>query len=172
MNNQDKPLHVSEGFSMQFLIPAILLFLVAAFCTVFYPIIAAILTFIGVILLLFKTGIEIDSVKGIRPIIQLFSLKWGNYKTLEPFKEILLTYTKKSSTVVRPYIMTVSRTQQETYNLEGVLEDGRRSFLYEFTQYKTARKCLKAIHESTGLNVTDDFRERQLSAMNRRQNRS
>ena len=158
---------ISEGFSMNYLIPGMIALVGGVILVTFEPMITVIGVTIALFLLFIKTGVEVNFTKGkIRSYKTVFGIKLGFWKTIEKNTTGILRYTRSAAQMNSRGSSTTVRS--ETFDFNLFVEIGKEIHIHEFTQYKTARKLLKILEAYTDLNIIDAYREIQIKAMSKR----
>ncbi|MDX1444972.1 hypothetical protein [Lishizhenia sp.] len=159
---------VSEGFSMNYLIPGMIALVGGVICVTFEPMITVIGVPIALFLLLIKTGVEVNFTKSkIRSYKSVFGIKLGLWNTFEKDTTGILRYTRSAAQMSSRGSSTTVRSETFDFNLLDKM--GKEIQIHEFTQYQIARKLLKILEANTGMNIIDEFRETQIKAISKRQ---
>lgn len=158
---------VSEGFSMNYLIPAMIALVGGVVCIAFAPMITIFALPLAAFLLLFKTGIEINfNEKKIRSYNAILGLRIGLWTKYEENNTISLRYQRSAAQLMSRGSNTTVRA--ETYDCYLIKGKDKEIRIHEFTNYPTARKLLRILKEQTQLKIEDEYRDIQMQAIARR----
>lgn len=162
MNTSTSTLTVSEGKTLVYLIPGVLIIAVAIpFLFFFWPIALLLLT-LAIILFTAETGLEIDlNEMKRRKYKSIFGNKFGIWVDLGEILEFQLKLSVESESIRNPFPVAgswnnTSKTQKSiTYDLISVDNFSQRKIIYEFLEYKLAKKLLHELNAKGHFETTD-----------------
>lgn len=141
---------INLGYTFDYLGLGVLFILGGGICFLANIILAIFLLLFGILLLLLRTGIEVDTTKKkVRKYFDLFSIRFGNWIYATSLKKVELKATNESQTMN-------SRGGSKTYHTKSydiILfgKFGTPIELNEFIDYNVACQTLMLISESFGL---------------------
>lgn len=153
-------INISEGFSLNYLVPAIFLFAISIPFFVFKWQIGIPIAFIAFILLRFKTGfvIDIDNRK-ILSYKSIFGVLMGQPKDISKYHTVYIVFTHDVDQDDVDSIMEAgSMFQAKAYDL-FVKNDLGKLHLHEFVNYDLARNALEVIRDNFEMNFYDPIEE-------------
>lgn len=162
MKSTSKVLSVSEGMSLVYLIPGVLLIAVAIPFLFFFPFVGLVLIVTAIILFLTETGLEIDLEQmNYRRYKNTLGIKFGLIKHLPEINEFHLRLAVESKTLrgmIAPagnWTNTTGKSKSITYDLSYINSMGEPVILYEFQDYDLAKKMLKQLYATEKFDVVD-----------------
>lgn len=180
MKTTHQLLAVSEGKTMVYLIPGVLIiFLALPFIYFFFPVALA-LTVIAIVLFLVETGLEFDpEAQRFRRYKRLFASSWGQWHTMtEPVAFHLRLSVESRSFYALPYQPSPTwnggraSSKSVTYDLSYVNSLDQHFMIYEFQDYDLAKQMVKSIQALNSFEVTNHIalklQENREKRMNRR----
>ena len=162
---------ISEGYTLDYLIPALFIFIIgiAGFTkNIGLGIVASsVLTPLAATLVCVKSGIDIDPVKKRARVYKALG-KWkdGIWVDLSKFQRVELTATRISQVMRSRGTDKTFRTR--TFDMKFIGEDQEDYEFHAFTDYLKARRTLAFLAKELGLSVSDKLYEAREEAMKRR----
>lgn len=142
----DEELNFSEGYSLNYLIPASFSIGAGLLMLNYSFIIALLFIFFGIILLLVKTGVAFTpDLKTVKNYKSFFGYKIGTDFKVSDFHSVKLKYTNEASLMQSRGSSNVIRAR--TYDIVLTSNSQRCQLLHEFTDYKLALKTFNVFLE-------------------------
>lgn len=158
---------VSEGYSLDLLIPSVILFVISILFFLVNVWFGAFFSLVALLMLLFKTGIQLDvKEKKIRVYREIFSLKFGEWVSLEKAKECSIDYNRSAAILSSRGSSNLVRS--ETFSLYIKYCKRPRKLIHEFTNHELAKQTATLLKSEFNLAVVDQFIEIQRSIVSRR----
>ena len=156
----NKKINISEGYSLNYLVPAVFLFAISIPFLIFIWKIGIIIAFIAFILLRFKTGVVIDiENKRFLSYKSIFGILMGQPKDVSKYHTVYIVFTHDVDEDDLNSLMEAgSMFQAKTYDL-FVKNDLGKLHLHEFVNYDLARNALEVIRENFEMNFYDPIEE-------------
>lgn len=182
MNSNANYLLANEGRTLLYLIPAVLLALIAIPFFFFFIPISFLLIAMTVLLTLVESGLELNTdTMQYRKFKSLFGNKWGQWKSLVDPSGFHLnlsverSYRNNAFSSVASTSWNGSSTEiarSVTYDFSYDSSTSNRTIIYEFLDYDVAKKLVKQLSEITTIEVTNHIaiklQENRQKRMNRR----
>ena len=175
---------VHEGFTNNYLIPGILGFIVGVILSVilhykgfpqFFPFVGAPIIGISLIMVSGTNGLEIDLDKMIfRKYGSFFAVKIGRWKSLEtPESAELSISSERTQTfgtvgMVGYIVPNQGKLKSITNDVFIKTKTGNRQRIYDFLDYKNAKKALKRIESVMAIPIRDKVREKLIENIEKR----
>lgn len=182
-----KKIIIHEGFTNNYLIPGILGFAFGVILSVilhykgfpeYFPFIGAPIIGISLILVSGRNGLEIDLNKMIfRKYGSFFWIKIGRWKSLETPKLAQLHLSSGSSQtfgtvgMVGYVLPNQGKIKAVTYDIAILSKSGSWIKIYDFLDYKNAKKALSSIATEMEIPVRDKVREKLIENIEKRRAR-
>jgi len=161
---------ISEGYSMNYLIPSVILFLVSVFIYIVNIPLGVCLSLAAISLLLIKTGVEVDlNNYRLRSFKEFLSIRRGVWFSLKDSKECLIDYNREAAIMSSRGSSNLVRS--ETFDLNIIFKSNSKKMIHEFTNYKLARQTSQLLQSEFDLNVFDQFLEIQRNIVSQRKSR-
>ncbi|MFT5979307.1 MAG: hypothetical protein ACI898_000064 [Flavobacteriales bacterium] len=160
----------SEGFSLSYIAHAgLILFISAVLAAIFNGYLLLIGCVLIIMLLLITTGVKLDlEAKTFSTYKSVFSKDFDKTIDLTAFKTGRLVFTNERDTFSTT--IQVRSLASRTFDLVLFKADGKKTHIYEFQDYKTARKITDLLRQHMSIITYDEWGERAASA-SRNQNR-
>ncbi len=169
-NYMKKRTVIKLGFTFDFLAPGFFFIIGGGICLLANLILAIFLILFGILLLLLKTGIEIDiSNRKVRKYYDLFSIRFGNWINTAYLKKVKLRATNESQTMNGLGGSKTYRTK--TYDIIFFDSTGNLSELNDFINYNIACNIFNIISESFALESENEVEQMRAIGLKRRKER-
>lgn len=170
---------IQEGFTLDYLIHSIVLFVVSATLMVFFWPAGVILLAVSIVLIGLQAGIEVDLAnKQIRTYHAFATIRKGDWFSLQDFDAAILKLERENTTTNILPMATGgamafggARTQAKSYELVFVRKDDHQVSFHEFIDYPLARKVCKILEKGLVMEVTDEFGEIHKKSLAKRKKR-
>ena len=182
-----KKITIHEGFTNNYLIPGILGFVFGVILSVilhykgfpqYFTFIGAPIIGISLILVTGTNGLEIDLDKMLfRKYGSFFWIKIGRWKLLETPKSAQLHLSSESSQtfgtvgMVGYVLPNKGKVKSVTYDIAIQTKSGNWIKIYDFLDYKNAKKALKSIATKMEIPLRDKVREKLIENIEKRRAR-
>lgn len=165
-----RKLGVDFGYTFEYFIPGVLVTIIGGVSMLANIIAGLIALFVGISMLLIKTGIEIDiEIKAVRKYYALFSIHFGGWMFIPRFPLLLLKFTHTSK--VMESRASTRTSHLKTYDL--VFSDGNNNEqeLNDFKTYEQALKIATWISQNLSVTFKDEVKENYETALKNKQSR-
>lgn len=156
------------GYTFEYFAHALLLIFFGLVCLFVHYLISIVLILFGILLLLIKSGIELDASNNrLRNYSEIFGFKFGKWIDASGLQRIDLNYTSESQTV-KSLIHTDS-LHTKTFDVFLQFEDRQEIEIASFTDYQTALDVLGELTMELNVNSKDWINEiREQAFQNRK----
>jgi hypothetical protein len=159
--------HIKLGYTFEYFIPGVLLIIIGGVCFLGNALAAIFLLVLGIILILLRSGIEIDEGrKSVRKFYDCFSIRFGRWISVKNMQAVELRFTNESKTMQHRGGQTSVRTK--TFDIVFVKKSGTSYELNDFKSYHVATQALKLISQTFDLGARNIVEERRAAAILRR----
>jgi hypothetical protein len=162
---------IKLGFTFEYFFPGVVLIIVGGLSFFGNIIVATCLLTLGILLLLLRTGIQVDPTKkSVRKYYDLFSLRLGDWICITNFPKVELRPTNESQTL--QYRGGQTTVETKTYDIILIDKTGFSRELNDFTNYNIATQVLKLIADTFAVEIKNEVEEIRKAAMLRRKDKN